>query len=510
MIMIERITSQLRMSVSFLGAVWVHLILFIVFFIRIEILEPPRIQVEHSGDSELAIELESPIEGESEKQEDKGKQEEGSDEAFAEMMELDGKKWGNLLKRLQDNTGLEKSFTDKYEDLIANGNAEPSYIYRKRHHEDLIVKEVFPTMETLELPFDQVVDRSPGDLQTYQKRNEIISKYRDWKNGELFEKRLQTRIIDNGASQSTAPLYFPKEEREKYFDRTLKQSKEDQLNEFIDRFFSYDPDKGDLPAAVRELYYDNLQRLAYSFSSDPTYFYLDYFEENLNKEDFLKNSLYQVKRLKGTKTMTELLFTIENIYEIQQRAWTYYLNFGNMYNSLPEEKKQQLRVETLRRIYERYQPMAQELEMTSVPAVVEKYAQRRLEIMDFLIQNTPQGYRMNDGLFERARIQWEKANELGLEEEMLAAVKEWIKLAAAANIDINTPMVSNEELEKEKNPFLNKNTLIKLYPYLYQYTSEDGVSDKVRARSMINSIIMHRQQERLIEKEKREDRLLWK
>lgn len=89
----------------------------------------------------------------------------------------------------------------------------------------------------------------------------------------------------------------------------------------------------------RDLYYQNLQRLAYTFSSDSTYFSIDYLQENLNKEDYLKNSMNLLSELKGTKTATEILFTLENIYEIQSNAiGQFFINENNL-KQLPSEQK---------------------------------------------------------------------------------------------------------------------------------------------------------------------------
>lgn len=513
--MINQIPSPLRTGISFLGAVWVHLILFLALFIRIEILAPPQIQTEKMGTSELEIEIESPFESQAQESEkNEGDQNKGgmSDKDFAEMMGLDPSTWGDLLDRLSENKELRQTFPDKYDNINMGGNASQSYIYRKRHHEDLIVKEVFPTLDNLDLPFEQIVNKAPGDLMKHQKRNEIIGKYRDWTKGDLFEQRLQTRIVQHGVSDSKAPLHFPKEQREKYFDQVLKKPKEEQFADFAEKFLSYDPDKGDLPVAVRELYYDNLQRIAYKFSTDPSYFYLDYFEENLNKEDFLKNSLYQVKRLKGTKTMTELLFAIENIYEIQERAWNQYLDFGALYPNLSAEQKQSLRIETLRRIYQRYQPMAQELGMTDRQKVSQTYTKKRLEVLDYLIANTPKGYRKNDALFMRAIIHWEMGQKNNNMEEMNNAALEWYNLALENEITPQTPQVimnpDDPNYKEEENPFLMKNSLIQLTPYLelYLYGTE---LDKARARGMINSVIYNREQYRMQDKIEREKKLLY-
>ena len=78
--------------------------------------------------------------------------------------------------------------------------------------------------------------------------------------------------------------------------------------------------------AIRELYYQNLQRLAYVFSPDPTYFMLDYFQENLNKEDFLKNSLYLVSKNLGSKAATEMLLLLKTFMRFSSGHGVLYLS----------------------------------------------------------------------------------------------------------------------------------------------------------------------------------------
>jgi hypothetical protein len=81
--------------------------------------------------------------------------------------------------------------------------------------------------------------------------------------------------------------------------------------------------------------------LAYGFSNDTTYFTADYFEENLNKEDYLRNSMALASKYKGKKTSTEILFSILDIYEIQQRAIEeYYKNLEIQKNLSPKDKNE--------------------------------------------------------------------------------------------------------------------------------------------------------------------------
>ena len=166
-----------------------------------------------------------------------------------------------------------------------------------------MVKDVFPTIHNIDQHFEEILNAAPERLEEYVRRNKIIEQYRDPKvsdRADLMEVNFK-EITKNG---TLGPLNFPAPARQQYFDETLAEDKTLQLSNFINKYYDYDPNNGDLPIATRELYYQNLERLIYSFSNDPTYFYLDYYFENLNKEDFLFNALNSASKLDGTKTAT--------------------------------------------------------------------------------------------------------------------------------------------------------------------------------------------------------------
>ena len=439
----------------------------------------------------------------------------GESRRQGDLAGVDKDKWGELIERLDDSRSL-KGYEDTFEKIIPNSGVSESYIGRERHYEDITVKEVFPTLSTIDKPFEEIIEQAPEALSDHLERNEVIQKYREWRAGEIQEERIQIRRTEYSGQSGRAPLNFPEEERKEYFDRTLTKTKEEQLKNFVGSFMDHDPDKGDLPIAVRELYYENLQRIAYSFSGDPTYFYLDYYEENLNKEDFLKHSLYQVSRLKGSKTMTEMLFSLHDIYEIQQNAMNMYLQFRTMYSGLPPEKREQLHIETLHRVDERYKKLVEEKNITNRDEVTELYTSKRLEIIDFLIQNTPGGYRLDDALYEKARIHWERGMLLNRPEELELAVNEWLDLYSRAGLsrfdgeDAPAPGddLSTEEESGETDAFMNRKALLQMKSYLDEYLDADDAL-RMQLRYKIHSLIDLRRRDSFMEKREREERLLW-
>jgi len=412
------------------------------------------------------------------------------------MLDIDQDKWGDLIERLKNNANLTSTFKQVYEDFRPESNISRSYIYRDRKQEDIVVKEVFPTIYTIDQDFSEILNAAPKKLDEHNKRNEIIRDFRKLQQGRLSPNTLKIYLTKKGDSMDKVPLVFAPEDRKKYFDDTLKLPKDVQLNNFVRRYFSYDPDVGDLPIATRELYYDNLQRIAYIFSNDPTYFYLDYFLENLNKEDFLRNALQQAASLDKTKTQTELLFAIEDIYHIQQRAWNYYFSFGNLKNNLPEEKKNRLRNETLRRVHDRYQDVLKDKGVGNNGDILSLYSQKRVEIMDYIIQNTPQAYRKNDALFARAIIHWQHGVLANREDEKLLAIKQWLSISASST------------QADEKDGFLSYQAWAKLLPLLKEYLAgPQGGRQLTQAK--IQVILNQRDQSRLVAKQAREEQLLW-
>ena len=410
-------------------------------------------------------------------------------------------KWADLLKRLQENAELTQSFPQKYEDLLSNRSVGDSYVHRDRKHQDIVVKEVFPTIYEIDKPFKDILAAAPKKLDEYLERNEVIEQYRDWRMGKPDQPIKLNISSDKKGKLKRGPLKFPKNERSQYFDDTLTQSKEAQLSNFIRQYFSYDPDKGDLPIATRELYYDNLQRLAYPFSSDPTYFYLDYYLENLNKEDFLNHSIYQASQLDGSKTQTELLFALQDIYHIQERAWNYYFNFESMYKVMPADKKNRLRNETLRRVDERYKKILEQKHISDYKEIRDLYSKKRMEIMDYILEKSPGHYRNNDALFEKAAIEWEWGTENNDPQHMQNAVTSWLQLYQSLG--------NNAAAQHNDDEFLNHDALLRLAPMLQRYQMANNDLEKRALQVQIDQTLTFRFQQRLQAKRAREEQILW-
>ena len=523
------IQANNRTILSFLSSFWVHALIILYLFLQVVDLNTDD-KIEEEVEITLSMEPESEA---SEpgipkiKKQQKGKGE-GKHESFESFSGVDKDKWGSLLKRLDKSNSL-RGYKQTFEDLFGSGQVADSYIYRKRRNEDMTVKDVFPTLNDIEKPFSETIKKAPRHLKNYLDRNEIIKKYRKWRKGDIAVDRVEVKIVKYPADKSHIPLKFPKDKRSKYFDSTLPLTKEKQLEMFSNNYLQYDPDKGDLPIAVRELYQDNLQRIAYQFSFDRSFFYVDYFDENLNKEDFLKHSLYQVSRLGGTKTGSELLFAIENIYEIQQRAWSFFYEFERHYKSLPAEKKDRLRNETLRRILERYKPMAAAKGIRNYRDAIAKYTKKRLEIMDHLISTSPDKYRVYDAMFMKAKILWERGYYLNEIKDLKKATGQLLNLAEITGVskkllensalnpnDGSTPAASDTKVVETKktknkdtyNDFLNEEALMNVYPYLQQFV-ESEYDEKGAVKHIIKSTLENREQKRLKKKELREKKLLW-
>ena len=146
---------------------------------------------------------------------------------FESSYDYDKNEWKDLIERLEKTKGLRNNYTEDYEDLLENSGISDSYIQRKRHYEDIIVKDVFPSLEDIEKPFEQVIRQSPETLLKYNKRNQIIEDYRKWANGQEVAPAKTVKIL-NQDEQKNTPLNFPKNERMKYLDSTLKEPKETQ------------------------------------------------------------------------------------------------------------------------------------------------------------------------------------------------------------------------------------------------------------------------------------------
>ncbi|MDZ4725927.1 MAG: hypothetical protein SH817_07210 [Leptospira sp.] len=461
---------------------------------------PPWIyETEEESESELSFEFSKSkgdgdsfgkdSEGEEGKEEGQG--EKGKTDGFAKG-KYEGGTWDKLVKDLESTSDLRKNFKNDFENIFPNSGVTDSYIRRNREYEDIIVKEVFPTLPTIRDPFKVDLEEAEDNLAVHKERNRIIEEFRK---GDDESPPITMKLSLEGERPPRNPLQMGKPDRSQYLDKTLKYKKEKQLEEFISKFMGYDPNKGDLSSFVRDLYYENLQRLAYNFSGDPSYFVIDYFQENLNKEDFLKQMMALLSQNLGTKVGTEILFTLENIYDIQARALNEYFKSLALLNAATDEQKKTIRYETIRRVVEKYKPILKQKQIRNAKDVERAYATKRLQMMDTLIANTPGGYRLSDAYFEKGRILWESGMYRGDEKLLNEAIAEWSKI---------------KSLKKDDGEFLASKT----YDSLLIAMLDGGLRDSFGnlspiAKERIDMVIRYRLSEILEKKKLREDKLLW-
>ena len=393
--------------------------------------------------------------------------------------------WGELAEQLEQIQDLKKKTKNTQTGVISKSGVSDKYINRVRNYEDIILKDVFPSVYNIDKSFQDEIKNAPSELIKHNERNDIIEKFK--KNELADEITTRVKIQKEGIEDSEKKiLTMNKEERDKYFDKTLPLPKEEQLKDFVDNFVKFDPNKGDLPELFRDLYYKNLQRLAFSFSSDSSYFTIDYFQENLNKEDYLKNSLNLLSIWKGTKTATEILFSLENIYEIQANAIQQYFINQSLLNK--KENLPELREETIRQVLKKYKSVFAEKKIENYEQVWDLYSKRKEEVLDYLLQTTPENYRRQDALFEKARVLWERGIRKQNSEFISKALDYWNQIQETPN----------------SGEFLNKKTYEQIKLFL---NGRKSISKSEEIQ--IESILQMRLREFLSEKKKREDRLLW-
>jgi hypothetical protein len=393
--------------------------------------------------------------------------------------------WKDLVQNLEATKDLRKNFAESYDNIFPEGIISPKYIKRFRHFEDMVVKDVFPTINSIEKDFSEEITLSEEVLENHNIRNEIIEDFRNQNEEERVELEI-SKNVNNKKNPKKPILKMSKEERDSYFDSSLTKSKENQLSDFLDKFAGYDPQEGDLPLVFRDLYYKNLQRLAYGFSNDTTYFTADYFEENLNKEDYLRNSMALASKYKGKKTSTEILFSILDIYEIQQRAIEeYYKNLEIQKNLSPKDKNE-IRNETIRLVLKKYSSIFKDKNINSIEDIHSLYFKKIVSLTDFMLKNSNDSYRKKDILFERGRIYWENAVKQNKIENFELAINEWKKI----------------EKVKSNGDFLNEETYLSIKPYLSDYNQY--------ITTIINQIApQNRLKKHLDSKREREEKLLW-
>ncbi|TGM05251.1 hypothetical protein [Leptospira jelokensis] len=437
----------------------------------------------NNGESGAESSTEDPNEGE-EEGEGEGK------EGFSKG-KYKGSQWEELVQNLEGTSNLRKQFRNDYDQINENSGVADSYIKRHRDFEDIIIKDVLPTLKNIRDPFKVDIESAEDNLFLHKERNRIIEEFRK---GEESTQPITMKLSKEGDLPPRSPLSMPKEDRTKYLDRTLKQKKEKQLDEFISKFMGYDPNKGDLNLFVRDLYYENLQRLAYPFSNDMSYFAIDYFQENLNKEDFLRQMMAALSSQLGTNTGTEILFTIENIYYIQGKALEQYFRVREYLKHSTPEQKQTLRYETLRQVEAKSKKLLLEKKITNVIEAEEAYAKKRLDILDTLIKNTPNHYRERDGLFEKAKLLWEFGQWKQDPKLQSDALKYFYKI----------PKVP------KNGDFLNQNAFDSIELLLREAGDPIDVSSlSEQTKNQIEYILRTRLEEAMTKKKQREDRLLW-
>jgi hypothetical protein len=461
---------------------------------------PPWIyEQEEDTESELSFEFGKPGEpgdvftkkGEGDEGQKDGDGESGKSEGFAKG-KYKGGAWDKLVQDLESTSDLRKNFKNDFDNVFPNAGVSDSYVRRNREYEDIIVKEVFPTLYTIHDPFKVDLEQAEDNLAVHKERNRIIEEFRK---GDDQSPPITMKLSLEGEKPPREPLQMGKPDRTDYLDNTIKQKKEKQLDEFIARYMGYDPNKGDLASFVRDLYYENLQRLAYSFSGDPSYFVIDYFQENLNKEDFLKQMMSLLSQNLGSKVGTEILFTLENIYDIQARALNEYFKSLALLNAATEEQKKTIRFETIRRVVEKYKPILREKKIRNARDVELAYTTKRLQMMDSLIANTPNGYRLSDAYFEKGRILWEAGMFRGDEALLNEAIANWSKIKPS---------------KSEDSEFLAGKTFDSLLFALRDGELRDSFGNiSPISKERIDMVIRYRLGDLLEKKKLREDKLLW-
>ncbi len=333
---------------------------------------------------------------------------------FAEEFGIPGGKWKEQLDRTEEGEELNDNFGSKEDESAPINKTVPEeYRKRKRDYRNIIAKDIFPTLKTIEKPFREEIKEAPQELEKMLDRNEVIENYRLWREGKAIPDKKRTKVALKTPRAGTAgALAFDESARRKYFDETLSEPKDQQLDRFLKEYGNFDPNEGDLPRAIRELYYENLQRVASSFHTDMTYLAIDYFHEALNKEEFLRKALDAVSKKKGTKYATEILFAIENIYEIQGRALKLLYEVKRHIASLPPKSKDNIRVQTLEKVVQRYIPLAEKKGIRNERDALQHYYLKRTEVLDYLLENTPGGYRTKDATFAKAKVFWESSDPM--------------------------------------------------------------------------------------------------
>ncbi|HNK57589.1 MAG TPA: hypothetical protein PLL86_15320, partial [Leptospiraceae bacterium] len=180
-------TMSPRIYVSFYFSLMIHLSLILLFFFpfshSLELfcgIDEVMIIPEEKNSWETMLSIDFSLEDGDSKNEDKGdagsivsnqkpKDNESSDEKEGTNSDfstesLEKKGWKDLVQRLKDTKGLRANFKEDFNNVIKDGTVADSYIHRERFYEDIIVKEVYPTVHSIEKPFREDIKNAPEDL----------------------------------------------------------------------------------------------------------------------------------------------------------------------------------------------------------------------------------------------------------------------------------------------------------------------------------------------------------
>jgi len=411
---------------------------------------------------------------------------------FADEYGIDKGRWKEQLDRTEEGEALAEAFGPKDENQsTSNKDVTQEYINRKRDYRNIIAKDIFPTLKTIDKPFHEDIVEAPRELEKYIERNEIIENYRLWREGRLIPDKVRTKVRVNTKEATTrGRLSLDEKARKKYFDETLEIAKETQLSNFLRDYGEFDPNEGDLPRFVRELYYENLQRIAPQFNQDKTYFAIDYYHEALNKEDFLRKALAVVSKKKGTKYATEILFAIENIYEIQAHALDLLFTVKNQIEKMRPEEKNNIRIQTLEKVIQRYIPLAASKGIQNSEQAFQHYYLKRVEVLEYLLAQTPENYRAKDAMFLKGRVFWSSAK--------VQDSRSWPASNRAVDIWKQIAHLS------DSGDFIHRELWEKMQDPMKDYTS------RVSPQAGQIDMLLHQHMNKIVAaKLERENRLLW-
>jgi hypothetical protein len=351
----------------------------------------------------------------------------GTWEEFLRSTGLTGKKWEPLLKRFRAHETLEKDFT---EDSFPTGNiaddVPQKYVRRKRLYGELLTRELFPTLDIIDKPFVKVLKAAPRLYGEYTDKKYAWSRFRAWRHGQQYLKEPHSVALMKLNRKKTSykgVLVFPPEERARYFDKTMPAPKEVQLKNFIDRYAAYDHNVGDLPAALRELYLKNIQRIVFDVNpQNPAFIAIDFFNEALSKEDLFFTALKLLEKFDGSRFHTELLFVLENLFYTQQLGLHWYFKTARQTADSAD-----IRSETLRRLHAYYDPKLKSKKITNYDQALHLFTQRRLEICELIVRSSLHDYGAEDARFLQGLIYWQR------ESSREKALQIWRNLSFKAN-----------------------------------------------------------------------------